>query len=305
MRAAHGAVSERRREFLRGFGGFGGSTVFSACGGWGSLARLSGWSAGGSGSALALAGCATPLREREHPALERVFADEGMAGCFALRSAGGALDLVHGRRARQRFIPASTFKLPNSLIALDAAAVRDEREVVPYGGQPQPFPQWERDLNLRDAFAASSVPVYRELARRVGLVRMREAVAALGYGNGEIGTVVDRFWLDGPLAISAVEQTDFLLRLAQRRLPVSARSLALVHDISAIERRDAGVLHAKSGWAFDSQPRTGWWVGWVERDGGPHSFAMNIDMPGLAEAPKRERIARRLLAHFGVWPAAR
>lgn len=240
---------------------------------------------------------------REHAALVRFFGDEGVPGCFALRDiAGGGLRVVNGPRAAQRFVPASTFKIPNTLIALEAGAVRDEREVVPYGGRPQRFPQWERDLNLREAYAASSVPIYQELARRVGRERMRAAVAAFGYGNAEIGAAVDGFWLDGPLQISAVEQTEFLTRLARGRLPVSARSLAVLRDISTVQAHGGAVLRAKSGWLFDARPQLGWWVGWVERGSAMHSFALNIDMAGAADAPKRERIGRRLLEHAGVWP---
>lgn len=182
--------------------------------------------------------------------------------------------------------------------------MRDEREIVPYGGGRQLFAQWERDLGLRDAFAASSVPIYRELARRIGPARMRAALAAFGYGNGDIGSVVDRFWLDGPLAISAVEQTDFLARLAGGKLPVGARSLRLVRDITTVEKRGLAALHAKSGWLFDTRPQLGWWVGWVEGPAAAHSFALNIDMAGAQDAPRRERIGRRLLQHFGVWPPA-
>lgn len=259
------------------------------------------------GSALgaALPGCAQVDRVTADESLGRFFAEEGVVGCFALRDVvTGGLTLVNAARARQRFTPASTFKIPNSLIALEAGAVRDEREIVPYGGGPQLFPQWERDLNLRDAFAASSVPIYRELARRIGPARMRAAVAAFGYGNAEIGSVVDRFWLDGPLAISAVEQTDFLARLASGKLPVSEANLRLVRDITTVQRRGDAVLHAKSGWLFDTRPQLGWWVGWIERGAGIHSFALNIDMAGAADAPKRERIGRRLLEHFGVYLAA-
>lgn len=257
------------------------------------------------GSALgtALTGCAQPGGVIADEPLGRFFTEEGVVGCFALRElVGGSLRLVNAARAQQRFTPASTFKIANSLIALEAGAVRDEREIVPYGGGPQLFPQWERDLNLRDAFAASSVPIYRELARRIGPARMRAALAAFDYGNGEIGSVVDRFWLDGPLAISAVEQTGFLARLAGGKLPVSEHNLRIVRDITTVEKRGDAALHAKSGWLFDTRPQLGWWAGWVERGAAMHSFALNIDMAGAADAPKRERIGRRLLQHLGVYP---
>lgn len=259
---------------------------------------------GGLGGAL-WARLPSALAGEEQAAAERAFADEGVAaGCFALRDvASGALTLVHAARARQRFAPASTFKIANTLIALEAGAVRDAQELIPYGGRPQPFPQWERDMNLGDAYAASNVPIYQELARRVGPARMRVALAAFDYGNAEIGGVVDRFWLDGPLAISAVEQTGFLARLAAGKLPVAERHLAILRDISRVDRRGGASLHAKSGWLFDTRPQLGWWVGWVEAPTSMHSFALNIDMAGAQDAPKRERIVRRLLQDLGVFPA--
>jgi hypothetical protein len=99
-------------------------------------------------------------------------------------------------------------------------AVASVDEVLPYRSNDPPFSAaWEKDMGLRQAMVVSNVPIYQELARRIGLERMRQGVVKLGYGNKQIGTQVDRFWLRGPLAISAVEQTLFLNRLARKQLP--------------------------------------------------------------------------------------
>ncbi|WP_404872937.1 penicillin-binding transpeptidase domain-containing protein, partial [Klebsiella pneumoniae] len=39
------------------------------------------------------------------------------------------------KRANQAFLPASTFKIPNSLIALDLGVVKDEHQVFKWDGQ--------------------------------------------------------------------------------------------------------------------------------------------------------------------------
>ena len=213
------------------------------------------------------------------------------------------MTVVDVARAKQAFPPASTFKIANSLIALETGAVRDVDEVIPYGGKPQPFPQWERDMSMREAIAVSNVPVYQEVARRVGLERMDEWVRELGYGNGEIGEVVDRFWLDGPLEINAFEQARFVAMLARGELRVSERSRAMVREILKLEERDGALLYGKTGWATSEEPDVGWWVGWVERGGKVYAFALNMDMATEAEAPKRQQIAKALLAELGVWPA--
>ncbi|MCS5698158.1 penicillin-binding transpeptidase domain-containing protein [Cyanobium sp. FGCU-52] len=79
--------------------------------------------------------------------------------------------------------------------------------------------EWLEPMGLRGAIRVSNVPLYQELARSIGLRRMDEAVHRLGYGNELIGSDVTTFWLRGPLAISAVEQTRFLSRLAHQNLP--------------------------------------------------------------------------------------
>lgn len=238
----------------------------------------------------------------ERPDLAAVFAEQGTPGTFVLYDASrDALTVVDRARAARRYVPASTFKIPNSLIALETGAVKDEREVIPYGGKPQPFPQWERDMDMRDALRASSVPVYQEIARRTGRKRMQAHLDRLGYGNRRIGTVVDRFWLDGPLQISAIEQARFLALLAQGKLPLSERSQGTVRDILRLEEKDGAAVFAKTGWASGpTPPMIGWWVGWVERDGRVYAFALNIDMASADDTPKRIAIGRSLLARLGV-----
>jgi beta-lactamase class D len=238
---------------------------------------------------------------REQPQLGRHFAAAGAAGTFVLYDLDADEFTVFDRaRAQTRYIPGSTFKIANTLIGLQLGAVADVDVVLPYGGQPQPFKNWERDMPLREAIRESNVPVYQELARRIGPVPMREWVGKLDYGNGETGAVVDRFWLDGPLQISAVEQTRFLARLLQNQLPVSAAAVAAVREITLLERNEQYALHGKTGWVFSTEPKVGWWVGWVERDGHFYTFALNIDMPSESGLGKRVEVGRRCLVELGL-----
>jgi beta-lactamase class D len=238
----------------------------------------------------------------ERPDLDSVLTEQGAAGAFVLLDvADDRLTVVNRARAETRTVPASTFKVANSLIALETGAVRDENEVLPYGGRKQPIKDWEHDMGLRDAIRMSNVPIYQEVARRVGLERMQAMVEKLDYGNRKIGTVVDRFWLDGPLEISPVEQARFLARLARRTLPLSQRTQAIVRDIVRLEERNGATLYGKTGWAVSTKPNVGWLVGWVERGEAVHSFALNIDMATAQEAPKRMAIVKRMLERLGVY----
>jgi beta-lactamase class D len=238
---------------------------------------------------------------QEVPELLKIFQSEGVAGTFVLYD--GATDTMFvsdQARAQKRFTPASTFKIANSLIGLDAGAVKNVDEVLPYGGKPQRIKEWEHDMDLREAIKISNVPIYQELARRIGIERMREGVKKLGYGNMEIGNVVDRFWLEGPLAISAVEQTEFLQRLVKGSLPLNPDAMRAVKEITLLEKTDTYELHAKAGWFVGpTPPQIGWWVGWVERENKVYPFALNFDMQGDADAAKRIPIGRECLKALG------
>lgn len=249
---------------------------------------------------VALSKSALGVSFKEAPGLEKVFKDQSIVGTFILYDVAADTMLVwNEERAKRRFIPASTFKIVNSLIGLDVGAVKDVDEVLPYGGKPQRIKEWEHDMGLRDAIKISNVPIYQELARRIGLERMREGVRKLGYGNMEIGNVVDHFWLDGPLKISAVEQAEFLNRLVSGALPINQRAMEAVKEITLLEKTNAYSLHGKTGWSIATRPQIGWWVGWVERESEIFPFALNIDMPSDQDAPKRISVGRECLKVLG------
>jgi beta-lactamase class D len=242
---------------------------------------------------------------QNNPELGKLFANAGVRGTFVLydidadRFAG--YDPV---RAETRYIPASTFKIPNSLIGLAVGAVNSVDEILPYGGKPQPVKTWEQDMGLRAAIKISNVPVYQALARRIGLERMRDNVKAIGYGNAETGLVVDKFWLSGPLKISAVEQTRFLARLARDELPFPKEIQAEVRDIVRLEQGAGWALYGKTGWAADEIPAIGWWVGWLQKGEHAYSFALNIDMAQASDAAKRMELGKACLNALGLLDAA-
>ena len=234
-------------------------------------------------------------------AVKDIFNEAGVNGTFVLFDVSADRLVIHNRvRAETRFIPASTFKIPNSLIGLASGAVESVDEILPYGGEPQFMKSWEKDMGLRDAIKISNVSVYRELARRIGLKRMAEYVTLLNYGNTRIGDIVDIFWLRGPLEISAIEQTRFLAGLAMGSLPLPADVQSSVRDIVRTDEGDGWALYSKTGWTTASEPAIGWWVGWVEKDGQIFSFALNMDMPDIADAEKRKTLGKASLVALGV-----
>ena len=133
-----------------------------------------------------------------------LFREAGVEGTFVLLDERrGELRGHNQSRAEQRLSPASTFKIANALIGLSLGAVRSVDEVMPYTGDANPLMrEWLEPMGLCGAMKVSKVPLYQELALRIGLQRMGKAIQRLHYGNAQIGTNVTTFWLRGPLAIS-------------------------------------------------------------------------------------------------------
>ncbi len=236
----------------------------------------------------------------------RVFSEAGVSGTAVIYDESGQRWLVHDRaRADHAYSPASTFKVFNAMAALDSDAVKDEHEVIRWDGKQRQYQTWNRDHSLASGMKFSVVWFYQEMARRIGAKRMQDLLDKVGYGNHRIGGAVDMFWLDESLRISAIEQIDFLRRLADGTLPFSGRAQETVRRITIVEDASTWILHAKTGWsthgAADGKADLGWVVGWVERAGRRWFFAVNIDMPDSADAQKRMQIARKLLESEGAF----
>jgi len=243
-------------------------------------------------------------RWQERPDWSHWFSEAGVTGTIAiLDGRDGSRWVSDSARACTRFIPASTFKVPHALFALDAGLVRDEFQVFRWDSTRREIQSWNRDQNLRSSIRNSVVWVYQGFARALGEARERRYLRRIGYGNAEPSGGIDRFWLDGGLRISALEEIAFLERLYRNALPFRVEHQRLVKDVMIVAAGPDWILRAKTGWAARMNPQIGWWVGWVERPDGPVFFALNIDMPaGGKDTPKRMAIVRAILRSIGALP---
>lgn len=240
---------------------------------------------------------------QERPDFGKYFQQAGVKGSFILYDLNKDLYLIYNtKRANTRFIPASTFKIFNSLVALETGAVRDENEVIKWDGVKREFPEWNQDQTMRTAIKYSSVWFYQELARRIGQEQMQRYITLANYGNQDISGGIDLFWLQGGLRISPKEQIDFLVKLYQNNLPFSQRSIRIVKDILINEKTNDYVLRGKTGWATSSKPQVGWYVGYLERGSNAYFFAINLDITKPDDTKARINITKSILRDMGLIP---
>jgi beta-lactamase class D len=228
----------------------------------------------------------------------------GLSGVFVAFEPGtGRWVTNDAGRAQRGFLPASTFKIPNSLIALECGAVAGASDILPWDGRDRSIPSWNRDQDMRAAFRNSTIWYYQELARRTGEERMRDWVGKIGYGNADISGGIDVFWLQGALRITAVEQIAFLHRLHEDALPFRPDVMAEVRELMIADQRDGWTLRAKTGMTLRVESPVAWYVGWVETPAkGPVFFALNFDIASAADAAPRLAITFENLVLLGALP---
>jgi beta-lactamase class D len=232
--------------------------------------------------------------------LSGIFEAHEARGTMVIRRLSDGHEWVHDpERAERSLLPASTFKIVNAAIALESDAVSGPDELFPWDGVERQFPGWNQDHTLASAMPASVVPVYQEVARRIGARDMAEWLERLEYGNGSIGGGIDQFWLTGDLRTSARAQIEFLTRWHRGQLPLSASTVEAVSRMLRHDDPSPCNLHAKTGWAFEAE--VGWWVGWTDCPGETFLFALNMDIRDPSVDPaNRVRIGRAALEAVGA-----
>ncbi|MEM9797119.1 MAG: penicillin-binding transpeptidase domain-containing protein [Pseudomonadota bacterium] len=209
----------------------------------------------------------------------------------------------NNKRAQQRFSPASTSKIPHTLIALEYGLATSD-SLFRWDGSPRSVRAWNQDQTLASAFQNSAVWVYQDITRTAGSETMSEGLGSIDYGNANVGSLDQSttYWLDDTLKISAIEQVEFLSKLALERLPLSQTTYSAARDIMVSDRNETWVMRSKTGWRHsDENTDVGWYVGWLECPDDDYVFAMNIDMPDTRYLSKREDISYSVLHDIGAF----
>jgi beta-lactamase class D len=276
--------------------------VLSACGGGGApeVDPVRGPAAAGAGFEDAEVGFGRDAAER----VQHVLA--GVDGTLVVRRLSTGETLRHAKeRAATRYSPASTFKIPNTLIALETGVLEGPESAIPWDARKYPKQPWwdellapmgsywDRDHTLASAFAQSVVWFYREVAIRVGPVRMQLFLDRFDYGNRDLSAGIDGFWLVPGLAISADEQVAFLVRYLRGELGLSARTNELSRRVFLAESDERRALYAKTGTGrLEDGRKVGWYVGFIERGDDTFVFAFNL----IGDDLDQVRTARKPLA---------
>lgn len=175
-------------------------------------------------------------------------------------------------------LPASTFKIPNSIIALEIGIAEDDSTLFKWDGITRSFKNWNQDLILKDAFHFSCVPCYQDIAKRIGEKRMNEYLSKFDYGNMKADSSnIDVFWLEGDSQINQFQQIDFLIKFHESKLPISETTQRIMERLIVIDDNKNYQLSGKTGWSIRNGINNGWFVGYIEKENNVYFFATNIE----------------------------
>ena len=254
-------------------------------------------------SGILLAGClsASPLAGADTPFWPKPLSSYtgGKPVCIAVYNRNSDQYLVHNlAQCQERLSPCSTFKIPNTLIALETDVLIGPGDEKKWDGTEHPREVLNQDHDLAAAIRYSVVWYFQEVALDIGPERMQAWLDDFSYGNRDISGGQDRFWLSSSLKISALEQIQFMAALNQQELPAGSANQQTVKSLLlqdyALPDGFNGELYGKTGSCISPEGDHGWFTGFLHRDDQEYVFAVNIKdvHPG---GPKARAIAVEVL----------
>ena len=247
----------------------------------------------------------------EDESLEKYFKENNLTGSFGMfNNALGKFTIYNSSRYRDSlYLPASTFKIVNSVIALHTGVATDEKMIIPWDKVVRPVAAWNQDLTMIDAFKASAVPWFQELARRIGKDTMQYWLDSMGYGRQFKKPVItaeniDTFWLDNSVKVSADEQLGLVKKLYFDQLPFQKRAQRLVREMMLQENNSNYKLSYKTGWGTtESGHALGWIIGWIEENNHVYLFVLNVESPdkNYDMSTVRLKILKNILTQHGFF----
>ena len=261
---------------------------------------------------IAVLNSCSPNNVDEDKSLEKYFTENRVIGCFGMyNNSTNQFTFYNKKRfTDSSYLPASTFKIVNSLIGLQTGIISSDSMIIKWDGIKRNVEAWNKDLSMYEAFRVSSVPYYQEVARRIGKEQMEFWMDTVNYGAGakdtifRINTAIDTFWLDNTLKITPDEELGLVKMLYFNQLPFFKAYQEKVKQAMLFENTTVYRLAYKTGWGkTENGNHLAWILGWVEENNHPYFFVLNFESPDAnADIPTiRMNILKGILNQLGFF----
>jgi len=218
--------------------------------------------------------------------IEALYSASNINGSILIESADGKVKYHFNVNDKESFIPASTFKIPNTLIILEEGLIKDQHEIIKWDGKERGYIPWNKDQTLKSAFQYSCVWCYQRYAKKIGDEKYHTYLREFSYGNLLTGGDVTRFWLDGELRVSVKDQISFLRKVYAEELPVKKVHIRTLKSIMLSEDEKHYKIWSKTGWSG----KDGWYVGYLVTDNQTWFFANHIEINKKSDLEFRKKL---------------
>ena len=228
---------------------------------------------------------------------------EGYAGSFVLYDLKNDIwNIYDMEHATARVSPDSTYKIYSALFALEEGIITPEDSYLAWNGENYPFDAWNRDQTLNSAMSASVNWYFQTLDKQLGYARLHHYIRKIGYGNKDISSSRDTFWMESSLQISPIEQIELLKNLQNNSLDFAPENIRAVKDSIRLFSSDTGTFYGKTGTGrIDGKDVNGWFIGFSETADNTCFFAVNIGAKDNASGKRAADIALSILSDMGIW----
>lgn len=220
--------------------------------------------------------------------------------CTAIADAATGKVLMQRGDCRRQVTPASTFKIPLSLMGYDAGFLKDEQapELPFRQGYVDWRPSW-RSATVPAKWMSESVVWYsQQITQSLGKARFAAYTRRFEYGNADVSgdaghDGLTASWLESSLRISPLGQLSFLGKVVNRQLGVSGHAYAMTAELTQLSQSPEGWrINGKTG----NGSGYGWYVGWASKNARTYVFARLIQKDKTQAA----NVSSAILARDGL-----
>jgi len=213
--------------------------------------------------------------------------------------------LVSTGACKERHSPCSTFNIPLSLMGFNERILMDnDHPKWPYKPEyNSSWDVWKENQTPSSWMQMSTVWFSQELTKKMGIATVNKYISMFKYGNQDMTGGLTQAWLDSSLQISPIEQTQFIQHMIQKQFKISEHAYKETKLLLFQGNLGHGwKMYGKSGSgdkASSPKLKTGWFVGWIEKNEVQIAFAQFIEMDKNVEdwgGPKAQEIAMSHLA---------
>lgn len=186
-------------------------------------------------------------------------------------------DIYNDSLASTRVSPNSTYKIYDALLGLESGIITPEQSFMKWNGTVRSFDAWNQNQTLRSAMTNSVNWYFQTIDEIAGKMQTEAFFKEIQYGNQDLSGALSSYWMESSLKISPLEQVQLLKKFYYNEFGFAPENIQAVKDALLLERTADTALYGKTGTGqISGQNCSGWFVGYVVKNGSPYFFALNI-----------------------------